>query len=240
MNKLFYFIIVLLFIIICFFVFLIIFQQNRHSEEITNFKKLDLVIENQQKIETILFENSLHIITEITKLSRTIEEQSANLNDTQIGMQKLNKFEIDQIKSLIIAYSEEVKNINKIEKVDFTQRKAEADYSVHQLLIEGYIKYKAGDFSDAVKVYKKILEIDPSNTEALCYSNTALYYQNPGDSSNLSEIKNSLVPLLEGKILKENDERTVLRVLIGISMEEGNIVSLNIYKDALQKLEEGE
>ncbi|MCD6397839.1 MAG: hypothetical protein J7L71_09890, partial [Spirochaetaceae bacterium] len=82
------------------------------------------------------------------------------------------------------------------------------------------------------------LDIDSDNKEALCYFNASLYFQNPGDGSNFTGIKNDLIPLLEGNTLANEEERTALNVLIGISREEGKADSLQKYQDALHIFED--
>ena len=105
---------------------------------------------------------------------------------------------------------------------NFENINIESDNLIQQLLSEGFTKYNNGEFTKSLGIYKKILDINTSNTEALCYYNASLFYQNPGDGSNYYSMKKDLVPLLEAGNLPVEMEKTILNLFIGINMEEGN------------------
>ena len=213
-----------------------IFQTKGIISEID--KSLILVQQNQLDLKEIISKLDLHLNEKIKELSSDTKEQIRNIGITLLEISISNSVELEKVKSLITFYTEEVKNKKEAEHLFFVNNMVESDISIHNLLRKGSINYKKEEFTEAVVVYKNILDIDPSNTEAICYFNASLYYQNPGDESNFSGIKNDLVLLLKENVLTKDEELTVLNVLIGIKREEGNADSLIQYQDALQKLAE--
>jgi tetratricopeptide (TPR) repeat protein len=213
-------------------------------------KKLESISRQTENLVTLVKENhlntketisgfSLHINEKITELSKDAEEQIRNIDTTLLRICSSNFKEIEKVKSLITFYTEEVKNKKAAEHLLFVNTLVESDNSTQQLLGEGFLKYQEEDFTASIKIYKKILAIDFSNKEALCFFNASLYYQNPGDRTIFPGIKKDLIPLLKEKTLTKDEAATALNVLIGISREEGNADSLKQYQGALQQLEAG-
>lgn len=83
------------------------------------------------------------------------------------------------------------------------ERKIRIDSSEFDLSIESKRKeakknFDKGHYSDALKNYREILEVNPSDNEVRLYKMLSLFYINRMDSTNYSEIQNDI------KILKEN------------------------------------
>ncbi len=215
-------------------------EVNNELESISrqNENLVTLVQENQQNTKETISGFSLHLNEKITELSKDAEKRNRKFDIAFFDLRKSSRMEIDEVKSLITFYIEEVKNKKTAENLLFLNTLVESDIQIQQLLNEGSVKYRDEDFTAAVKVYRKILDIDPFNVEAICYFNASLYYQNPGDESNFSGIKNDLILLLKENVLTKDEELTVLNVLVGIKREEGNADSLIQYQDFLQKLAE--
>ncbi len=198
---------------------ILFFQAKSVTLEIN--KTLNTLQQKQLNVEEIISKLDLKINKKIAVLSKDAEEQSSILGLAVIEAKTSSLVEIEKVKSLIMTYTEKVKTKNAAERLLIVNALVESDGPLQQFLSEGFIEYKKEDFTAAVKIYKKILYIDPSNTEALCYFNASLYYQNPADGSSLPGIKNDLIPLLEEKVLTKDEELTALNVLAGISREEG-------------------
>lgn len=196
-------------------------------------KSQELIQLNQQKIN----ESILKLDIRITKLLKVTEEGNKVLHDQYVLFSKRNIAEIKKLKTLVKESLNKMALEKRIHAQHENSRTVETDYSKQQLLKKGWELYKWNDFTASIKIYKKVLDIDPSNTESLIFYNASLYYQNPGDESNFSGIKKDLVPLIEDKKLTGDEERTALKVLIGISREEGDSTSLKRYQDALKQLE---
>ncbi len=203
-------------------------ENNKINTDLKTKNLLTFVQQNQLHTEEILSGYNLQLDTKIIQLSKDSDKQRRSLG-----------IALDEVRSLILLEIEEVKNKKAVENLLSVNALVESDNSTQQLLGEGSLKYKDEDFTAAVKVYKKVLDIDSSNKKALCYFNASLYYQNPGDGSTFPGIKNDLIPLLEENALTIDEKVTALNVLIGISREEGNAAPLKQYQDALQQLEEG-
>ncbi len=189
-------------------VIILFFQAKNAFLEIN--KSLNIVQEKQVNLETLISKLDLQVNGTITELSNNSDKQNKILN-----------ISINGVKNLITSYTEELKNKNISERLVVVNALVESDSLVQQLLGDGALKYRAGNFTEAIQIYKKILDIDASNIEAVCFYNASLYYQNPGDSSIFSGIKTNLIPLLEDQAFTKNQERTALSILEGISMEEG-------------------
>ncbi len=200
-------------------------------------KSLILVQKNQLNLEEKISKYNLQLNKKITELTKETEEGNRNLGITLIKAGSSYLTEIEEVKSLIVFNTEAVNNKNAAEQLFRINALVEADNLIQQLLDEGALKYRGEDFTAAIKVYEKILDIDPSNTEALCYFNASLYYQNPGDGSNFPSMKSDLIPLVEeGELVGEN-KRNALLVLIGIGREEGDSTSLKQYEDSMFQME---
>lgn len=89
------------------------------------------------------------------------------------------------------------------------ERKTRVDSSEFDLSIEAKKKearkcFDKEQYSEALKNYREVLEVNPSDNEVRFYKMLSLFYINKMDSTNYSEIRNDI------KILKENamtDER---------------------------------
>ena len=187
----------------------------------------------------------------LVSIYKEIEENKENTNQKNIELQRtiaLNQKNTEKIISgLELKLNAIFAELNKYadnrsssseDLLSALNKAVESDYQKQQLLNKGSLEYENENFTEAIKVYKKILNIDSTNTKAQCYYNASLYYQNPGDGSNFPGIKNDLIPLLEGNGLTNDEKRTALNVLIGISREEGRVDSLQKYQDALHILED--
>ncbi len=203
-------------------------------------KSLNTVQENQMNFETLISRFYLQLNQKIIELSKDTEDQNRNLGIALNKVKNSNLMAIGEVKNLIATYTAEVKNKNAVTRLLAVNALVESDGSTQQLLGEGTLKYNEGNFTEAIKVYRSILDADPSNTEALCYHNVSLYYQNPGDRSNFPGIRKNLIPLLEGDLISSNDKSMVLNVLLEISREESDSASMKQYQNALQQLEDGE
>jgi tetratricopeptide (TPR) repeat protein len=184
-------------------------------------QQLDLLFQNQQHIKNLVTKLNIQTNTKVIELTKAAEVRHNNLLTDLLVKFNLTRKEIGEMKNLLVSYKEEVQDKNTVESIEFINTTVETDNFLQQLLAEGFTKYQKENYSEALKLYKQILEIDDSNTEALCYYNASLYYQNPGDGSIFSEIKNDLIPLLEAKVLSKEEELTALNILIGIGLEEG-------------------
>lgn len=227
---------IVLLIVIIIISTILLFRMEAVSSEIR--MNLNLAQKNQLDTKEILSAYNLQLNTKIAELAKDTDRQNNVLCTALEGVRNSTLIEIGKVKSLLLSYTEEVKTEKAAERLLAVNALVESDNLTQQLLGEGSARYEKEDFTAAVKVYKKILDIDSTNTEALCYFNASLYYRNPGDGSNFSGIKNDLVSLLEEKALSKYEELTALNVLMGISREEGNAGSLKKYQDALQKLKE--
>lgn len=243
------------FVIVCLLIYIVFISTIDLFRTMTVFNKINMSLEgiskqsknlltivqkNQQKTEEVLSGYNLQINNKITELSKETDKQAKSLGAALDEVRISNCREIEELKGLIVSYTEEVKEKKAAENLLVINALIESDNLTQQLLDEGSIEYEKEDFTAAVKVYKKILELNSSNKEALCFYNASLYYQNPGDGTTFPGIKNNLIPLLEGTTLTNDEKETALNVLLGISREEGNADSLKQYQHLLQLLEEGE
>ena len=241
------------FIIVCFLIFIVLTSMIDLFRTITGFNEINKKLEsiskqtknlitsiqkNQLNTEKIVSGFSLQINNKITELSEAADTQAGILGTALDEVRTSSLLQIEEVKSLIASYTEEVKNKKASENLLVVNALVESDILIQQLLSEGSVEYGEEDFTAAVKVYRNVLDIDPSNAEALCYFNASLYYQNPGDESKFSGLKKNLIPLLEGNLFPGDKELSALNVLLGISREEGDSVSIKQYQDALKKLEE--
>lgn len=213
-------------------------KNNKTNTDIKINKILTLVDKNQQNIEEIIGKLDLQLNSKMIELSRDNERQGKILGIALDEVQRSNLMEIEELKGLLASYKESVDNKNAVEHLLKINTLVESDVSIQQLLYEGSAEYSEGNYPASVKKYRKILDLDSSHAEALCYLNASLYYQNPGDGSNFSEIKNDLISLLDGDILSKDKKVIALNVLLGISHEEGNSDSINKYQENLKHLEE--
>ncbi|MCF6335829.1 MAG: hypothetical protein L3J12_08820 [Spirochaetales bacterium] len=141
--------------------------------------------------------------------------------------------------SLILKYLTDASSNKIAVALSSVSRSVEMDYKKEQMLEEGFLRYTEEDYTAAVKIYEKVLYLDPDNAEALCYSNASLFYRNPGDGSNYYKIKRDIVPLLDLNDLPVDVEKTVLDLLIGISREEGSSDQTGKYQAMLNMLTGG-
>lgn len=215
-------------------------ETNKKLESISSQTRnlVTLVQENQLNTNKTISDLSLQINNKITELSKDAEEQSWILSIAINDVKSSSLMEIEAVKNLIISYTEEVKKKKAVENLIAVNALVESEVLMQQYLSEGSFEYENENFTEAINVYKKIIDIDPTNAEAICYFNASMYFQNPGDGSNFPGIKKDLIFFLEGNTLTYDEERTTLNVLIGIGMEEGDLPSLEIYRDALHQLED--
>jgi len=257
MKKLNYVIICLLILLVFIFTIILIRTNKQLDEVYTNFDVLNKQIEsigtnseiqtaetltllqlNQQKMEDLLAKLDLQLNMKIVDISNNAETQNTILNRAIKSIGSSGSLEVKDVKDILLAYIEEDKEYKEADSIKTEITTVETDVLIQQLLDESLTMYQEENFTTAIKVYRKILDIDPSNVEAKCYLNASQYYQNPGDGSNFYIMKSDLIPLLEENILSYDEERTTLNVLIGIGMEEGDSTFSKIYQDKLQKLEE--
>jgi len=149
---------------------------------------------------------------------------------------QLKKFRIE-IDSSLDQIDEDVHFHEKIHQEELGI--AESDATINDLLQKGKMLYEKKEFAKAEQEYRKILTLNPGQTEALVYYSASLYYLNPGDESNYHTAKKNLVPLLETKDLPAVEKRTILDVLAGISREEGDTASLEKYQRMQKQMEGG-
>ncbi len=198
--------------------------------------KLDMQYKEIINTETqIKVQNNLHNIEEnISKLDSKfntgIDELLIKSQDQSISLNSLSKDirskkfpEVKELKDLLFVYIDNVEKYIANEKQVALIETVEADFLIQILLDQGFSRYSNKDFTEALKIYKEVLDLDSKNKKALCYFSASLYYQNPGDSTHYSVIKNKLTPLLEADVLTEEEKSTVLNILKGISLEEGSM-----------------
>ena len=196
-------------------------------------KFISLINERQKKTEKNIFKSNSQQTLNIENFINNKDKKNQNLLNNILDTENDNKKLIEQIHLILDSYITEADNTDNNEN-----RIIESDFLLQTLLDQGFLTYSNNDFTEAVKIYKKILDIDSDNKEALCYFNASLYFQNPGDESNFFKIKKRLIPLFETKTLLDDKKLTALNVLIGISREEGNADSLKHYQDSLLMLKE--
>ncbi len=166
----------------------------------------------------------------------TMETLTSDLHEKLEKNLLENSIRLREDSSLILKNLEELSLTENNSVSSSVNRSVEMDYRKQQLLEEGLLSYTREDYITAAEIYDKVLLIDPYNTEALCYSNASLFYRNPGDGSNYFRIKRDFVPLLELKDLPVDVEKTILDVLIGISLEEGSSDQTGKYQERLKML----
>ena len=196
-------------------------------------KFISLINERQEKTEKNISKSNSQLTSNIEVFLSTKDKQNQTLLNNILDTGYNNRKLIEQIHLFPDSYITETDNTDNNENTII-----ESDFLLQTLLDQGFSTYSNNDFTKAVKIYKKILDIDSDNKEALCYFNASLYFQNPGDESNFFKIKKALLPLLETKTLSSDQKLTTLNVLIGISREEGDSAFIKQYQDDLQELEE--
>ncbi len=196
-------------------------------------KSQELIQLNQQKIN----ESILKLDIRITELLKVTEEGNKVLHDQYVLFSKRNFVEIKKLKTLIRESLNKMALEKRIHAQHENSRTVETDYSKQQLLKKGRAKYGDKDFTVSGKIYKRVLDIDSNDTEAILYYNASLYYQNPGDESNFPGIKKNLIPLIQSGELTAGEKKTALEVLAGINREAGDAESLEKYQRALSQPE---
>ncbi len=191
---------------------------------------------DQKKTEDLVVKWGMQLNTQIAGISKDAAVQNINLNRTIKSIGSSGFPEVKDVKDILLAYIEEDKEDKKANRIKTEITTAETDIELYQLLNESFTMYQAENFTAAIKTYKNVLDIYPSNSEALCYFNASLYYQNPGDIDNFFTIKRDLVPLLERENLSVDEERTALNVLKSIAMEGGDSALQIEYQNALTQL----
>lgn len=184
--------------------------------------KLDMQYKEFNNIEKNISKFDLKFNTKLDELLIKLKDQSISLNSLSKHIGSKEFPEVKELKNLLFVYIENFEKYLADEKQIASIETVEADFLIQVLLNQGFLKYSNKIFTEAVKIYKEVLDLDSKNREALCYFYASLYYQNPGDSSHYLDIKNNLTPLLEAAILTEEEESTVLNILKGISLEEGS------------------
>jgi len=213
MKKFNFIIVVLIIFIGAISVIQFVFLNSLKSEI---FKKNDMDI-----IEEYISKLDLKFNTKMDKLLIETKDQSIFLNSLSKDIRSKEFPEVKELKDLLFVYIDNVEKYIAYEKQVAPIKTVEADFLIQILLDQGFLKYSNKDFTEALKIYKEVLGLDSENREALFYFYTSLYYQNPGDSTHYSDIKNNLTPFLDADILTEKEEFTVLDILKGISLEEG-------------------
>ncbi len=192
------------------------YQENNNSEI------LIMVQKNIVNIEETIAKFNLHLNDRMDELLIKTMDQSISIKALKKDIENKRIPEVKELKDFLIDNLEKVEKNTIAERLLVSKETVESDFLLQTLLDQGFSKYSDKNFAEAVKIYIKVLDIDSKNREAVCYFYASLYYQNPGDSTHYSDIKNSLTPLLETDVLSEEEESTVLTILKGISLEEGN------------------
>ena len=190
--------------------FEILKKLDMQYKEIKDTETIIKVQENLRSIEENISKLDLHLNTRIDKIIKAMD-QSISFNNLIEDIGSKESPEVKELKDL-----EGKLLVDSIETV-------EADFLIQKLLDQGFFKYSNKNFTEALKIYKEVLDLNPGNSEAICYFYISLYYQNPGDSTHYSDIKNNLTPLIQADILIEKEKSTVLNILKGISLEDGSI-----------------
>ena len=177
---------------------------------------------NLQNIEENISKLDVKFDTRIDELLIKLRNQSISLNNLCKNIDSKEFPEVKELRDLLFIYIDNVEKYIANEKQVASIETVEADFLIQILLDKGFLKYSNKNFTEALKIYKEVIDLDSENAKALCYFSASLYYQNPGDSTHYSDIKNNITPLLEAEILTKEEESTILTILKGISLEEGS------------------
>lgn len=233
MKKFYFIILVTIFLLSAVLVIQLIFISSQNlkistvlDEQRTEIQDTKTIFLEQQNLQNLFEERfvklSLNLNISIEELLLKIMHQSKSLNRLIEDIGSKGLIEVKELKDILFIYIEEGEKYKAAERLRTSRVTVESDLLVQTLFDKGLKKYSNKEYTGAVKIYKEILDINPNNKEAIFYFYASLYYQNPGDSTHYSNIKDNLAPLLEADILTKEEESTVLNILKGISLEEGN------------------
>ena len=92
--------------------------------------------------------------------------------------------------------------------------------AIKDLYAEGKALFQAARYSDSIDLYKRLLILDSTSTEAIVYYNASLFYLNPGDESNYYRIRKSLESALTKQDCREDLQQIIRGVYRSISRED--------------------
>ncbi len=194
---------------------------NSLKTGIINTETLIVVQKNQHNIEENILKFDLKLNTRMDELFLKTMDQIISIKSLKQVIESKGISEVKELKDLFNVYLEQVEKHIAAERLLVLKETVESDFLIQALLDQGFSRYRNKDFTEALKIYKEILDMDSKNKKAICYFYASLYYQNPGDSTHYSDIKTNLSLLLEIDVLTKEEELTLLNILKGISLEEG-------------------
>jgi len=186
-------------------------------------KKFDMQYKEfkDTEVQIAIQKNLQNIEENISKLLLETKDQNISLNNLNKDISSKDFPEVKELKDLLFVYIDNIEKYIAYKKQVASIETVEADFLIQTLLDRGFLKYNNKNFTEAIKIYKEVLNLDSKNAKAICYFSASLYYQNIGDSTHYSDIKNNLIPLLEADILFKEEEKTIINILKGIRLEEG-------------------